>query len=337
MSTASTTVFVADNRVENWLKSFDIEYSAATSIRLSDINVKESRKNQARLEAIIPEAVESYQQSIRNGDDLPAVVVHKRGNSYVVIDGNNRLEAARREGAARVMAYIVNGDVSSELLMLMTLSANATNGAPMSKEWKQYCALTLISNGYTKEITAQHLRLPVSSIEGFLRAKNAEERARKLRISGWTDIPSTTRATLARIKLDSVLMLVAEAVVTFQLKNSSELNAIVVEVNKLRSETDAIETARNWCARQKEQAIQLRRMGRKRGITNPKMGVLSALGQLNSFPLGQFHTVFSSDGDREVLSERIDQGLKALAEMKAKLVGGEEAQEALLSIAETLE
>lgn len=336
-ATIKKTVFVQDTKIEQWIKSFDVEFSGPIAINLSAIDDKASKKNQARPEPIIEDAVEAYHQALRNGADLPAIIVFPNGKYFTTVDGNNRIKAAQKYGATRVNAYIIDSKTPSETLLMMTMAANSINGIAPDRTWKLRQATVAIANGWTKELVAKHLNVPISAIDGYERTQNATRRAKTLRITGWDTIPVSTRDTLARVKLDPVFTELTEAVITYALKNTPELRQIVTTVNRESSEGAALETAKRWVTTQRAEAQQLRRMGRVRNITNPKNGLLSGLGQIDNFSLTQFHSIFAADTDRDVLSDRINKAVVKLVEMQAKIKGVAETSDWILNVATSLE
>jgi hypothetical protein len=315
----ASTTFVAEPRIEAWLRSQEIAFTGPTAIRLSDIDVKTSKANQARDVALVDEAVDSYLQSLKLGDKLPALLVFKRGTKYIIIDGNNRLEAARKYGSDRVLCYVASGDLSSEAILMLTLSANATNGQPVSRAWKLRQSITLIAQGWSKEITAAHLKLPLSAIENYEKQRAADQRARRLRIVGWDDLSATMREYIARLRLDTVLVMVAETAISSQTVASTEFRAFITNVNRMHSEDEQVEAVKLWARGERESAANRRRMGRVRNMSNPKQSFSTGLGKIQAFDLNHIHTMYSSELDREVLSNKTREAIQKLVAIQYRL------------------
>lgn len=313
------TSFAPDTRIENWLRSQEVTFTGPTPVRLNDFDVKSSKNNQARDVALVDDAVDAYHQSLKLGDTLPALIVFKRGTKYIIIDGNNRLAAATKFGADRVMCYVVSSDLDSNALMMLTLSANATNGQPVTRAWRLRQAVSLVANGYSKEITARHLKLPVSAIDGFEKARTADARARKLRVQGWEDISTSAREAIARIKLDPVMVMVAETVIGSGVAATAEFKAFTASLNRMASEDDQIAAVQLWARGEREAAAQRRRLGRVRNMSNPKQSIVSGLGKVQAFDLNNLHTIFASEFDRETLSTKTREAIAKLLAIQYRL------------------
>lgn len=333
MTATATITFVADPRVEAWLKSYDVNFTGPTPIKLSDIDRKASRHNQARREALTAEGVERYSYAIKNGQELPAVVVHRVGNKYVIIDGNHRDQSALNEKKEKIRAYIIDPQTPSETITLMTIAANTMNGIAVDKAWALENALHLVELGYDNKAVAKALNVSVNSIESHYKDRIAGDRARNLNVSNWNKMPVGVRITVARIHLDKPFVIVAEAAIASGTPLTSEFKAFVAELNKAADQTTAVEMATQWAHAVIELAKQQARMGKVRNTNNPKMGLITGLGKIKAFNLGIFNATFATDEDRKTINKRIDEVLAALTEMKCRLNGRDATQEQLLTLA----
>lgn len=313
------TAFIADDRVERWLKRNDVTFTGPVAVRLVDIDTRMSRNNQARDVALDAETVESYRIAIRNGEELPALVVVKRGSRYSIIDGNNRQEAARLEEKTRVNCYVVDQNTTAEQLTLLTLSANATNGKSVSKDWKLHQSRTLIAQGYTVERTAAALQVPVTAINAHIKLMETAARARKLRIQGWDTLPKGTREVISRIKLDPVFAMVAEIAISAKVVADGSFKSFVTGLNRMATQEEQQDAVREWGTQAMADARALQQAGRVRRTYNPKLGLMSGLGNVTAFDTSQVHLAFAQPEERETLSTKIKEALRQLLTIEFKL------------------
>lgn len=334
MTTATVThiAFVKDERTETLLKNHEVNFTGPTVIKLVDIDRKTSRHNQAREQAINPEGVERYRQAMRNGDELPAIVVYKLNGKWIIIDGNNRDQAASDEKYEKCRAYIVDPNTPSETLVLMTVAANATNGMSVDKSWVLNNALYLVETGYSREAVSKALKVSVSAIEAHTRERMAGQRANQLRITNWNTMPIRVRQVIGRIRLDKPFVIVAEAAIATHVPYSADFGAIVTKINNATSEEESLEIATQWAIAITEHYKQNKRMGKQRATTNHGMGLLTGLGKVNAFNMGIFNATFATDDNRRILNERIDTALSNLFEMKCRLNGLESTEEVVLNL-----
>lgn len=314
----TVTVFGADTRVENWLRSLDIDFTGPVPVPLDSFDFRASKANQARDEALVDEAVENYSQAIKSGDILPAVVTYRRGGRYVLIDGVNRLEAARKEGVDSVFVYEVLG-CSSETIQFLTATANSSNGYAVDRAWKLQQSIQLMAIGWPIEKVSKGLHLPVNSILRHQKMRDGDARARTLRIQGWGDLSNKHREILSRLRLDSTLSRVAEVVSAANVSANQELASFVTTVNKIANEAEAVAHVQAWGADQLAHARELQRMGRKRHVANPKTGILTGLGKVANFDVRTVNISFATDADRSALSQRCRETIAHLVRIESKL------------------
>lgn len=69
-------------------------------------------------ESLNEAAVQYFVDRIRKGLRMPMPVINKDDDGYVVVDGRNRLEAAKRCGADSVAAYVLEESDPEKLVEL---------------------------------------------------------------------------------------------------------------------------------------------------------------------------------------------------------------------------
>jgi hypothetical protein len=117
-----------DKAVEQALMRLGVEFEYRESIPWQRFNLRASRENQARLGDVLnQQEVERYEQSMRAGYELPAVVCHEAPGGFVLNDGNHRQAAAERVGREETDAYVLQTQ-DVRLLSLVTRCLNALIG-----------------------------------------------------------------------------------------------------------------------------------------------------------------------------------------------------------------
>jgi hypothetical protein len=199
------------------------------------------------------------------------------------------------------------------------LSANATNGKSVSKEWRLHQSRTLIAQGYTVERTAAAMQVPVTSIQGYLKSVEASVRARKLRVQGWDTLSKTTREVISRIKLDPIFSMVAEIAVSAKTVADANFKSFVSNLNKLGTQEEQEVAAREWGTQALADARALAIAGRQRRTYNPKIGIMSGLGQIVAFDTSQLHLAFAQPEERDALSDKTKEAIRQLLSIQYKL------------------
>lgn len=238
-----------DPRTEQLLDSFaDVVWDYRPTLRIDQIDLKQSRKNQARIhEPIRAEWVDELRIPLSQGLDLPAIVVFEdKPNKYIIIDGNHRTEAHVREGHKTLDAYVVLADDPADRQML-TFAFNPRDGHGPSDDDKAWQAVNLIAQGQDREQVATVLQMPVSRVDTALADYRGEERARKLSASShYRKVPKTSRVHMHRsLRLDRVFAAAVTYVAKFEV-SFKDTRALVSEINAFASEDEqlqAIKTA----------------------------------------------------------------------------------------------
>lgn len=306
-----------DPQVEAWIKSFNVGFYDVQMIPLSLISVKESRNNQARRDAIEDDSVERYAQAVKNGDRLPPIVVFKKGDGFVIIDGNNRDAGHRKAGAKEIAVYIIHGTTASEVIELMKAAANRQHGKNTPTEWALRQAVSLINLGWSVEEVAKRLVLSDQAIYKFQKLLAADQRAAKLRAAGWDGLADSVKRDLHRIKLDTVFIETVRLAVTTGF-TGTDLGRFVGEVNRLGSEAEQLAAVAQKQADRIVAKKQKDAMG-KVARRNPKQHLASAIGSVLKIESDQALQVLITDFEREEYAKQADDAAEHLMELAAAL------------------
>ncbi len=306
-------------QVESWLTARGVKFKPCRRIPLEKIKHAESRRNQARAEALDPEVVDRYTVAVRAGEEFPPIVVYKAGSGFVIIDGNHRDEAHVRAGVETIVAYEVAEDTPSHLIELLTVEANTRHGQPTDTAWRVKQAMQLMATGeHDMEVVTSALGVTPSQITSARRAAKADERARRLGVYGWEDLPVSTRAILSALTSDPVFVTMGEAVIETSMGSGDELKNLVRQVKSATSEADALRLVGEVADQRKTRMGALKK-GRQSRLANPRTRVLAALGAITALTPGELPRLFHTEADRKEVAGRCADAAFVLMEMEEVL------------------
>lgn len=239
---ASEVIQSAD-LVTDLLKSFKFDYELV-QLDLSYVDRESSRRNQARVSKPIDEdTVVRYGVAMESGSKFPPIVVYRKGEKYIVLDGNHRVGAADLAKVEVLDAYVVKNPSEGQITAY-TYEANVRHGLPTSTDDRMQQAIHLVtSEQMTAVDAAKSLNLPLNALRARIDQHEADERFEKLGIRKFRDLHPTTRRRLSDIHFDPVLKAAADLVVDSRL-GGEDLASVVRKVNKLRSEREQLDFIR---------------------------------------------------------------------------------------------
>jgi hypothetical protein len=152
-------------------------------INIDQIDWNESANNCARmLNPLNEEKIEDYATCMRGGDVFPMVVVEQTKTSYVILGGNQRLNAAKRISATKAGAYVVRGITTSQRECLIR-SLNARHGWGTSKEERiQHALFLVMEQGVSVLDAAKLMVVSDATLHKHMRAKIAKASLAKVGI-----------------------------------------------------------------------------------------------------------------------------------------------------------
>lgn len=306
--------------VAHWLESRDVGYRGPMRIPLDRIDERESKKNQARPEALIPEIVDRYSVAMKKGDKFPPIVVYVRNQRLVIIDGNNRVASARKAGVTEIMGYAVDLQTSSEMIALLTVEANAKHGTPTTNEWRVHQALDLVKMGVTQEMASDAAGLRVKTLQTHVAAAKADERAKVLVLkTKWGDLPVGSRARLNTIRDDAVFVAAANCVIDNDMPGA-EVDIMVRDIRGAGSEADRLEVVSRMMRRLTlERATKVAVGKQGRSIPNAKMNLTTGIGKVMGFDVSSVRDVFRTSFERAEIYQRCEEAVFRLMEIQEEI------------------
>ena len=226
-------------QIEAKLAERKIDYDFEPNVRIDDIRYVEGVQVR-RIEHRAPkDRVERYATAMRHGAQFPAILLNDRMER---IDGNTRLEAAKKVGVDTIPAYICHGITTLEARSL-SVELNQSNGLAMEEDEIRAFIVDAIQSGQQPEVKslARMTGVKDTKIARWIADTKFTNRVRN---SGIDErlvevLPESTRVALEATHLapvfENLTMLAAEARMP-----AAEVKKLVSAVNNAPSQTDAL-------------------------------------------------------------------------------------------------
>ncbi|HHZ65691.1 MAG TPA: hypothetical protein EYN51_09395 [Flavobacteriales bacterium] len=151
-----------------------------------------------RADGLDSDTVESYADDMEGGAVFPPIEVVSDGDIFWLVDGQHRLEAAKKINKEQVSGNVTEGD--KRLAMLMSCSTNAEHGKPRTNEDKRQKVLMLLEddewNGWSSRDIASQCKVSHTFVDKLrnLTGNVASDKAERTYVTkhGTTAIMNTT-------------------------------------------------------------------------------------------------------------------------------------------------
>lgn len=243
--TDSSTI-VAEPRFEALFRAWNVHYRLEL-VSIDDITVDGGQQVRDLANIADQEQVKQYATQERNGAKFPPIVLR---NPHLLIDGNTRLEAARKNGRTEIAAYVLELH-SAAMARSIAGALNQMGGRRLTEDEAKLAAQTMMTDlGFTTEQVARHVGYSTTQVGAWRRQGEAKAHAAKLDLMDEIEkIAGTIQGYLSRITQDQpfrdLVTFLADTKVT-----AAEVSAVVKEVEAAGSEDDAItivdDARRRW-------------------------------------------------------------------------------------------
>jgi len=305
--------------VEAWLQGHHIAYAPPAMIPMQVIDERRSRTNQARRDPIVAESVDRFAAAMRAGKTFPPIVAFASGGRLVIIDGNNRQAAARKAGLDCVFGIVIADDTPSELIQLLTVEANGHHGVTPELSWRIQQALYLVSLGFTDQVAADAAAVTLNQLRNHRSAREADERARALRLHGFTDLSINARQALGVLKDEAVFYQAAKLVMDTSM-TVDETRDLIREVKTRNSEGARIEYIGSVAKQRGIERAMKRATGREVGrVSSPKQSLVAGIGKVLKVDEAALVRQIVTTTDRDLIRNRLAELEKKLAMFKLAL------------------
>lgn len=129
-------MFTQDTRTESYLTSIGVKYRFVDDLKIDELPPDWNRTNHGRRVSVCEDAVVQYGALMESGSAAPAVILRETSaGALAVLDGLQRLSAAKMAGFSRFSAYVVATD-SEDVAEAIRVTANARlQGHAEPPEW----------------------------------------------------------------------------------------------------------------------------------------------------------------------------------------------------------
>lgn len=308
-----------DSKVEQFLQKYGVRYAPKTSIPIDIIDEKSSLANQARDVPIVPESVDRFAVSLRNGEYLPPVIVFPSGNRVTIVDGNNRYAAHKKVGARFAPGYVIDEATPSETIALLTVAANNDHGVTPDVRWRKRQAAHLVSVGHSAERACEAAGITVAALRDFQSLLRADARAKAMRIAtGWLDMPETTRVAIGKMPTEPVFLQAARCAIDTGL-DSKGAQLLLKEVKDLPTESAQVSHIMDVTKQRELENRAKQATGATNRVSSPKQSLVTAVGKLTNIDAQALAQQVLTKMDRDLLQTRLVAAGEAIIELQIAL------------------
>lgn len=190
-------MFTKDNRTEIFLSQMGVDFVYTNKVNFRDLRPGWEVTNLARPISIREDAVLEYATLMESGSPAPAPMLHKSDSWRDVLDGVQRLAAAKIVGYSTFSAYDVTCDSEDLLAAIRVLANSRLQGRPEPPDWTKRRAVEVlvIQRGLTVSEVARMGGWAVADVE---RLKTVLEWGFKLRCIGGPQLPDNVITTISK-------------------------------------------------------------------------------------------------------------------------------------------
>lgn len=302
--------------VEAWLQRRGVRYAPATGIPMDMVDTKRSRANQARKDPLVNESVDRFRQAMAAGRPFPPIVLYQLGNKLVIIDGNNRHEAALRLKMQFIHGIVIDPTTDGDLIQLLTVEANNGHGNTPPLEWRVRQAQGLVQRGFSDPEAAEAAGVTVTQLKNARSAQEADARARRLGIYGFSELSQTHKKDLNVLKADPVFH-AAGKLVAGQKLNHEQTKGLIREIKTGRSEAEQLQIVAEQVQAYDLEAATKKAM--KRGVTSPKNSLAAGIGLVLKCEPRVLVSQVVTVHDRDVINRRLSELADQVVELQAAM------------------
>lgn len=174
-----TVTTLGDTRFEAVFDRWNLTYDLVSEMALDDIRVVDEAQVRQIANIGRKETVEQYAISMKGGAVFPPIVLM---SPDVLIDGNTRASAARRNGRSHIAAYRVEmSDIGMAKMLAATL--NAQNGVPLTREEQYAAAINYLDMGWPDAAIARELGCTAESVRRWRKDQEFYNRVERLELT----------------------------------------------------------------------------------------------------------------------------------------------------------
>lgn len=279
MSTKKNAVTInRDPKIEKLLDEHGISYTYEAMVPLSDL--ERHADAQSRLGTVKQADVRGYAEQMKQGAIFPPVVLWEDSvEGWVIVDGNTRVLAKRKNKATHTDAYVVDLSTSAEAIVVSAIF-NGTNGQPLSTSEIKRAILANEKMG-TKRYSAKRLAKDYGVSAAYVSKIINVARAKDDLVALGVDVNALHDSALdkiGKITDDAVKRDLANLAIDAKL-SQPDLAAVVRDVKAKGAEADRLKVVSDS---RTEQARRIEDVKQGRAVSgNPAATAAMVMGRLN--------------------------------------------------------
>lgn len=313
-------------RVESWLQQHEVQYAPPTMIPLDAIDRRRSQGNQARREPIVNDSVERFANSMRSGAPFPPIVCFPFSGKLVVVDGNNRLAAASKLEMEAIFGIVISEHTPSEVISALTVEANAHHGVTPELSWRIEQAFHLISLGYSDVAAGEQSNVTPQQIQTTRRLREADDRARDMKIAGFEGLPTTIRGMVGALRDDPVFFAASRCAIRTEMK-IEEVRDMLRMLKGYTSESAKIAAISDLQSEREQEVRRIKVLGRTGGpnprAISPRGQLASGIGMMMKVDLAGLRSSLLTEADQHAVAERLAEAKRHIEQMQRMVAGME--------------
>jgi len=231
------TLDLRDQRFESLFARWNLEFEFAADQPLDDMRVIAGAQVRNAEHIARKETVEEYAAQMKAGAQFPPIVIMKPN---ILIDGNTRLSAAKRNRMTGFPAYLVDCP-TIDFAKALAATLNQMGGARLTADEAHQAALTMMGLRFNDEAIAREVGRSTAMVQRWRKLRDFEERTTKLGLEKSSErLSQNSKAVIAAVPHDPPF---AEVV---KLANEVRpepklLKQLVGQVKDAASDADALE------------------------------------------------------------------------------------------------
>jgi hypothetical protein len=233
-----------DQRFESLFDRWNLTYEFIPELGLTDeLKVLDDAQVRAQPDIAPPERVDEYALQMKYGALMPPIVVaaHLLAAKDVLIDGNTRARAARKNRETAFPAYRVSPIPDARFAKFLGAALNNIGGVRLEREAARKSALEGIDMGLTDDQIALEIGYSAESVRRWRRDQQFNERTEKLNLTEMAaKLTNTQKRGIAKIAHDEPFGALVQLVVTNK-PTEPDLKELLEKVGQASSDSEAME------------------------------------------------------------------------------------------------
>jgi len=229
----------ADPKVEALLQEWNLRFDLLEAVEIESIVQVSDQQARAVARRALPENVEQFYEQMKNGAQFPPIVLRE---PRIMLDGNTRIQAAKKLGLQYFPAYVVHDITTTEMARALSAAINQMGGVRLTVAEAQDIAVEMLYGElkFPVNTVARYVGRSSAQITRWKKQADVTQHAERLGIADQLKtISANQREKLAGVQFDEPFRRLVDAVSGAKPPNA-ELTAVVRDIEKATSEQDAV-------------------------------------------------------------------------------------------------